>query len=111
MKRIYAKPTGISADEVDRVKDGLDIEQVMLKRIDLFWSPKFFIGNCPFCSDHEKSLVVNKEKDLVYCFSCHFYGDIFQFIMAYDRVNWIKAFRIVQRASLNETNQVTENNP
>lgn len=50
---------------------------------------------CPFHTDHDPSLKINKEKQIFNCFVCHTSGDVFSFVQKYDKCSFEEAVRKV----------------
>lgn len=50
---------------------------------------------CPFHTDHDPSLKINKEKQIFNCFVCHTSGDVFSFVQKYEKCGFEEAVRKV----------------
>lgn len=50
---------------------------------------------CPFHTDHDPSLKINKEKQIFNCFVCHTSGDVFSFVQKYEKCSFEEAVRKV----------------
>ncbi len=71
---------GIVEEDVARVRDSVDIIQVIsahtqLKKVGTNWS-----GLCPFHGEKSPSFSVNPEKGVFYCFGCQAKGDAISFV-------------------------------
>lgn len=71
---------GIVDEDVARVRDSVDIIQVIsahtqLKKVGANWS-----GLCPFHGEKSPSFSVNPEKGVFYCFGCQAKGDAISFV-------------------------------
>ena len=60
----------------------------------LFRSKNYF-GICPFHDDHNPSMSVSPEKGVYKCFVCGNAGNVFNFVMEYEKVSFYEAVKIV----------------
>ena len=58
-----------------------------------------FVGLCPFHNEKTPSFTVSVEKNLYHCFGCKASGDIFKFVMDYERVSFSDAQVILSEYS------------
>ncbi|WP_319561595.1 DNA primase [Marispirochaeta sp.] len=77
----------------------------MVELVSLYTTLKFsggqYSGLCPFHSEKTPSFSVNEEKKLFYCFGCHKGGNLFQFVMDMENLNFAEAVRFLgQRAGV-----------
>ncbi len=82
---------GILEEDVDKVKQSVDIvelvaEHVQLKRVGRRW-----VGLCPFHSERSPSFSVNQELGLYYCFGCGAKGDAISFIRNVENLEFVSA--------------------
>ena len=56
---------------------------------------KNFVGLCPFHKEKTPSFNVSIEKNLYYCFGCKATGDIFKFVMDYEKISFSEAQAIL----------------
>ncbi len=60
-----------------------------------------FKGRCPFHDDHNPSFDVDPDRQRYRCWSCGAHGDIFDFVMNQERVDFREALRVLaQRARI-----------
>ncbi len=98
----------------DRVKDALDISDVINSYIPLKRFGNNYKALCPFHTEKTPSFSVNVEKQKYYCFGCQKGGDVFQFVMDYEQTDFPNALRtLAQRAGIPipEKSGSTEVNP
>ncbi len=69
------------ADAIDRIRQQVDIVDIVGRVVPLKRSGRNYTGLCPFHNDKNPSFSVNREKNLYKCFSCGEGGDAFNFIM------------------------------
>jgi DNA primase len=67
------------------------IVEVISQRVELRKAGKEFKALCPFHSERNPSFTVNEDKGLFYCFGCGASGDVFNFIMQLDGVQFPEA--------------------
>jgi DNA primase len=79
----------------DRVKQQADIVRVIGEYIRLKKSGQNFTGLCPFHGEKTPSFAVHPVKQIYHCFGCGKGGDVFNFVMAMDKVPFPEAVRIV----------------
>lgn len=81
--------------DIDRVRDRLDIVEVISKRLALRKAGKNFQGVCPFHDDRKPSLNVNPALGIYKCFACGAGGDAFKFVMEFHKVDFGEALRML----------------
>ncbi len=86
-----AKSGLIPREFIDQVIEHVDIVDVVSKRIDLRHKGKSHLGLCPFHNEKTPSFTVSDDKQLYYCFGCGAGGNVINFIMAYDRLDFVEA--------------------
>ena len=75
------------------IRNKVDIVDIIGERIPLVAKGKNFWGVCPFHDDKNPSMSVSREKQIFNCFSCHTGGNVFEFIMKYDHVDFKEALK------------------
>lgn len=92
----------------ERVRDAVDIVQVVGERIPLKRAGKNFVARCPFHNEKTPSFNVNSERQIYHCFGCGVGGDVFSFVMAYDKVSFPEALRsLAERAGIQLDDRVS----
>ena len=71
----------------------IDIVDIIGERIPLVAKGKNFWGVCPFHDDKNPSMSVSREKQIFNCFSCHTGGNVINFIMKYDHLDYKEALK------------------
>ena len=79
----------------DRIKESLDISDVINSYIPLKRFGNNYKALCPFHSEKTPSFSVNTEKQIYYCFGCQKGGDVFQFVMEYEQIDFFNALKIL----------------
>lgn len=80
---------------IQEVRSKVDIVDVIGEKIPLIQKGKNFFGVCPFHDDTNPSMSVSREKQIYTCFSCHATGNVFQFIMDYEHIDFREALEIL----------------
>lgn len=84
---------------VEKVKRDISIENYVSRYIKLKRQGKRAIGLCPFHQEKTPSFSISTDLQLYHCFGCGRSGDIFKFVMEYDRVDFQKAKEILSEYS------------
>ncbi len=72
---------GLISDEIkNRIRDRVDIADVVGKHVSLRRAGQNLMGLCPFHQDKSPSFSVSPSKQMFYCFGCKAGGDVFAFL-------------------------------
>jgi DNA primase len=71
----------VANDDVKRIKDRLDILDVVGDKVRLHRSGRNYTGLCPFHDEKTPSFHVSQERQNYHCYGCGKGGDIFTFVM------------------------------
>lgn len=82
-------------DWIEEVRTRNDIVEIISEYIPLKPSGKGLFGLCPFHSEKTPSFHVNPEKQFYHCFGCGVGGNVFTFIMAIDKLDFVEAAKIL----------------
>jgi DNA primase len=83
------------ADDVQRVKDNLDITTVVSDYVELKQAGQYLKGKSPFTDERDPSFYVSPEKGLYHCFSSGQGGDMFTFIQEMEGVEFREALKLL----------------
>ena len=83
--------------DVDKIRDRVDIVELITAHTRLKRSGARFSGLCPFHREKSPSFTVDPEKKLWHCFGCGEGGDIFTFVMKVENVEFPEAVQILAR--------------
>ncbi len=91
----------MAADNVERIKDRVDIVDLIGSTVQLRRAGRSFKGLCPFHQEKTPSFVVFPETQGYHCFGCGKSGDIFTFVMETESLTFPDALeRLAQRAGI-----------
>jgi DNA primase len=75
-------------NQVEEIKQKLDIVNVISKYLPLKKRGRHFLANCPFHNEKTPSFTVSPELQIYKCFGCGKGGDVFTFIQDYEHVDF-----------------------
>jgi DNA primase len=84
-------------DEVALIREKLDIVSFIQEYIPLKKAGKNFKANCPFHNEKTPSFIVSPDRQTWHCFGCSKHGDIYSFLMEYERMEFPEALRILAK--------------
>lgn len=85
----------ISNEQILEIRNSVNIVDIISEYIPLVQKGKNFFGICPFHDDHNPSMSVSPEKQIYTCFVCGATGNVFSFIMDYEKVSFLEAVKKV----------------
>ena len=77
------------------IKSAVDIVTLVGESLPVSRSGSKYKALCPFHDDHSPSLELNPDRQSYKCWSCGAGGDVFDFVMEYDRVEFPEALRML----------------
>jgi len=80
-------------DAVEAVRAAADLHEVISGYVALKKSGTRWRGLCPFHQEKTPSFYVDSDKQLYYCFGCSEGGDVFKFLMLYEKLDFPEALR------------------
>jgi DNA primase len=78
---------------IDRIRESVDLVDVIGEHVQLTRRGKEFVGLCPFHEDSNPSLNVSQDKQIYKCFVCGAGGNVYSFLQAFENVSFIEAVR------------------
>lgn len=83
------------------IRDRISLSSFIGERVPLKRAGRNFRGLCPFHTEKTPSFMVSDEKQIFHCFGCGEGGDIFGFVMKYDRLSFPEALEsLAKRAGI-----------
>src|SRR5919112_175504 len=80
-----------TADSVERVKDAIDMVDLVSSHSDLRRVGQRWTGLCPFHDERTPSFSVNAEHKLYHCFGCGVSGDAIRFVQETEALSFKEA--------------------
>lgn len=84
-------------DQVQEVKEKVDIVEIIGSRITLKKAGRHFKGLCPFHSEKSPSFIVSPERQSYKCFGCQEGGDVISFLQKYDGYSFLEALEFLAK--------------
>ena len=85
----------ISYEEILSIQRKANIVDIIRDYVPLTQRGKNYFGICPFHDEHNPSMSVSPEKGVYKCFVCGNAGNVFNFVMEYEKVSFYEAVKIV----------------
>ena len=85
----------IAQDIIERVRDSADIVDVVSKYVDLKQRGPNYFGLCPFHNEKTPSFSVSPSKQIYYCFGCNAGGNVYSFLMDYQKISFPDAVQVL----------------
>jgi DNA primase len=82
-------------DSIDRLRDAIDMVDLVGSKTDLRRVGSRWTGLCPFHDERTPSFSVNAESKLFYCFGCHEKGDAFSFVEKTEGLDFREAVELL----------------
>ena len=83
----------VPQETIDRILDTADIVDVVSHHVDLKKRGRDFFGLCPFHNEKTPSFSVAPHKGIYHCFGCGNGGNAINFIMEYEKINFVEALQ------------------
>lgn len=76
---------------IDSIREATDIVSVVAGYLSLKKTGKNYKALCPFHTEKTASFTVSPDKQIFYCFGCGAGGNVFSFLMRYEKITFIEA--------------------
>jgi len=83
----------IPEDTIERIREATDIVEVVGRYVQLRQRGRNYFGLCPFHQEDTPSFSVSSDKQIFHCFGCGKGGNVFSFLMEYERIDFPEAAR------------------
>jgi len=90
-------PGEISQDKINQIREANDIVEIISNYLTITKKGKTYFGLCPFHPEKTPSFSVSPEKQIYYCFGCGKGGNVFTFLMEYEKLTFVEALRFLAR--------------
>ncbi|NNF06870.1 MAG: DNA primase [Candidatus Eisenbacteria bacterium] len=91
----------LAPDLIERIREATDIAAVIGEHVNLKRSGRTFKGLCPFHKEKTPSFIVNPDRQIFKCFGCGEGGDIYRFLMDFDKLSFPEAVQsLADRAGI-----------
>jgi len=88
-----------SSDLLEEIRNRCDIVDIISGYVHLKPAGKGFKGLCPFHEEKTPSFMVSPEKQLFHCFGCGEGGNVFNFLMKYEKLSFFEAVKMLAQKS------------
>lgn len=85
----------LSNEEIIKIRNKVDIVDIIGSYIPLTQKGKNFFCLCPFHDDHNPSMSISPSKQIYKCFVCGATGNVFTFLMDYENLHFIDAVKLM----------------
>ena len=82
-------------DQVNRLKESVDIAEIISGYVDLKPAGSNLKGLCPFHNEKTPSFTVSRQRNSFHCFGCHESGDAISFIMKIENLEFVEALKFL----------------
>ena len=91
----------IPESKIEEIRRASDVVDVISGYVKLKKRGKNYLGLCPFHTEKTPSFNVSPERQMYHCFGCGVGGNVFTFVMEYEKVSFIEAVRtLAERAGI-----------
>lgn len=92
----------IPYDDILNIQRKVNIVDVIAEYLPIEQKGKNYFAICPFHDDHNPSMSISPEKQIYTCFVCGASGNVFNFVMNYERISFSEAvFKVAKKAGIN----------
>jgi len=81
----------IPESKIEEVRTSANVVDVVSEFVQLRKRGKNYIGLCPFHNEKTPSFTVSEEKQIFHCFGCHTGGNVFKFLMEFQKISFVEA--------------------
>ena len=80
-------------DIIEEVREKNDIVDIISQYVSLKKKGASYFGLCPFHNEKSPSFSVSRDKQMYYCFGCGQGGNVYTFLMEYNRLSFVEALQ------------------
>lgn len=85
----------IDEETINDIRKSVNIVDIISDYIPVEQKGRNYFSICPFHDDHNPSMSISPDKQIYTCFVCGAHGNVFNFIMDYENVSFVKALKVV----------------
>lgn len=89
----------IPDDKIDEIRQATDIVDLIGGFVKLRKRGKNHVGLCPFHKEKTPSFNVSADRQMFHCFGCGVGGNVFTFLMQYEKVSFVEAVRSLAKSA------------
>ena len=94
---------------IEQVREANDVVDVISDYVQLKRSGRNFFGRCPFHDEKTPSFSVSPDKQIYHCFGCGAGGNVINFIMEHERLDFISSVKLLaDRANIHIETDASE---
>ena len=83
----------ISEQSIEKIRNRADVVEIISKYVSLKKRGRNYFGLCPFHNEKTPSFSVNPEKQIFKCFGCGTGGSSIDFIMEFEKLDFIESVK------------------
>ena len=92
----------IPYDQIINIQRKVNIVDVISGYLPIEQRGKNYFAICPFHDDHNPSMSISPEKQIYTCFVCGASGNVFNFVMNYEKISFVEAVaKVASTAGIN----------
>jgi len=81
----------IPESKIEEIRASASVVDLVSEFVKLRKRGKNYIGLCPFHNEKTPSFTVSEEKQIFHCFGCHTGGNVFKFLMEFQKISFVEA--------------------
>jgi DNA primase len=91
----------LSDELIEEIRASNDIVELIAEYVPLKKQGKNYMGLCPFHEENKPSFSVSSQRQIFHCFGCGMGGNIFRFLMEYQKMSFLDAVKfLAERAHI-----------
>ena len=83
----------ISQEVIEQIRQTADILDIITEVVNLKKRGQNYFGLCPFHNEKTPSFSVAPAKEIYHCFGCNAGGNVFHFLMEYEKMTFVEAVK------------------
>jgi len=83
----------VPPEKIDEIRNATDIIEIIGSVVRLKKRGKSYLGLCPFHTEKTPSFTVSADRQMYHCFGCGVGGNVFTFLMEFEKVSFPEALR------------------